>query len=166
MAVVSLKTTAITAQDAADDKIATSGPYECVLTGTLEANADDTAGSVYRMVRVPANFVPTEILLATDALGGSAAANVGVYKIEEDGGAAVDATEFASAVVVSSAVAWTKVMEEAAAADIAKIGKAMWERVGLTANPGIAYDIALTLTVATGSIGTVSMIVRGFYKAI
>ena len=86
MAVVSLKTTAITAQDAADDKIATAGPYECVLTGTLETNADDSAGSVYRMVRVPANFVPTEILLATDALGGSAAANIGVYKIEEDGG--------------------------------------------------------------------------------
>jgi len=165
MAVVNLKTTAITAQDAADDKLATSGPYECALVGTLETNADDTAGSVYRMVRVPANFVPTEILLATDALGGSAAADVGVYKIEENGGAVVDADEFASAVVVSSAVAWTKVMEEVAAADIAKIGKTMWERVGLTANPGIAYDIALTLTAATGASGTVSMIVRGYYAA-
>ncbi len=165
MAVVNLKTTAITAQDAADDKLATSGPYECVLTGTLEVNNGDSSGSTYRMVRVPANFVPTEILLAADALGGSAAADVGVYKIEEDGGAVVDADEFASAVAVSSAVAWTKVMEEAAAADIAKIGQPMWERVGLTANLGIAYDIALTLTAATGAAGTVSMIVRGYYAA-
>lgn len=166
MAVVHLKTTAIAEQDAEDDKLANAGSVECVLTGTLEVNNGDSIGSTYRLIRVPANFVPTSIRIATDALGGSAAADVGVYKIDEDGGAVVDADEFASAVAVSSAVAWTDVMEEAAAADIVKIGQPMWERVGLTANPGIAYDIALTLTAATAAAGTVSMIVRGFYKSV
>ena len=165
MAVVNIKTTEITAADAAADKVATAGPIECVLTGTVEAANGDSIGSTYRLVRVPANFVPTSVRIATKALGGSAAADVGVYRVEEDGGAVVDADEFASAVAVSSAVAWTDVMEEAAATDIAKIGQTMWERVGLTANPGVAYDIALTLTAATGAAGTVSMIVRGFYKS-
>lgn len=164
MAVVSVKTAKITAEDLAGEKIASSGKAEIVLTGTVEAASGDSAASIYRILRVPSNFVLTSLRLAWDALGGSAAGDVGVYAIAANGGAVVDADEFASAVALASAGAWTDVMEEAVPADIAKIGAPLWDRLGLTTDPAVGYDIAVTLTVATGAAGTISAIARGYYK--
>lgn len=164
MAVVSVKTAKITTEDAAGEKIASAGKAEIVLTGTVEAANGDSAASIYRLLRVPSNFVLTGLRLAWDALGGSAAGDVGVYAVAGNGGAVVDADEFASAVALSSAGAWTDVMEEAAATDIAKIGMPLWERLGLTTDPAVGYDIAVTLTVATGAAGTISAIARGYYE--
>lgn len=164
MAVVNVKTTKITAEDLAGEKLASAGKPEIVLTGTVEAANGDSIASTYRLIRVPSNFVITSLRLAWDALGGSAAGDIGVYQVAAYGGAVVDADEFASAVALSSAGAWTDELEEAAAADIAKIGQAIWERIGESADTGRAYDIAVTLTAASGAAATISAIVRGFYK--
>ncbi len=164
MAVVAVKTAKITAEDLAGEKLASAGKAEIVLTGTAEAANGDSATSTYRLIRVPSNFVITSLRLAWDALGGSAAGDIGVYQVAAYGGAVVDADEFASAVALASAGAWTDEMEEAAATDISKIGQAIWERIGEAADTGRAYDIAVTLTVASGAAATLAMIVRGFYK--
>lgn len=164
MAVVNVKTSKITAEDLAGEKIASAGKAEVVLTGTVEAANGDSIASTYRLLRVPSNFVLTSLSLAWDALGGSAAGDVGVYAVAANGGAVVDADEFASAVALSSAGAWTDIMEEAAATDIAKIGMPLWERIGLTADSGVGYDIAVTLTAAAGAAGTISAIARGYYE--
>lgn len=164
MAVVNVKTSKITTEDLHGEKIASAGRAEIVLTGTVEAANGDSIASTYRLIRVPSNFVMTGLRLAWDALGGSAAGDVGVYQVAANGGAVVDADEFASAVALASAGAWTDVMEEAAATDIAKIGMPLWERLGLTTDSAIAYDIAVTLTAASGAAGTISAIVRGYYE--
>jgi hypothetical protein len=164
MAVVNVKTSIITTEDAAGEKLASNGRAEHVFVGTAEAANGDSIASVYRLIRVPSNFVLTGLRLAWDALGGSAAGDVGVYQTAANDGTAVDADEFASAVALSSAGGWTDILEEAAATDIAKIGQPLWERLGLTADSGRGYDLAVTLTAASGAAGTVSMIARGYYK--
>lgn len=164
MAVVAVKTAKITAEDLAGEKLASAGRAEIVLTGTAEAANGDSIASTYRLLRVPSNFVLTGLRLAWDALGGSAAGDVGVYQVAANGGAVVDADEFASAVALASAGAWTDIMEEAAATDIAKIGMPLWERLGETADTGRAYDIVVTLTAASGAAATISAIARGYYE--
>lgn len=162
MAVVNVKTTKISTDDTNSVKSAHSGRPLMNLNGTVEAANGDSIASTYRLIRVGSNFVPTRLELAWDALGGSAAGDIGVYQVSANGGAVVDADAFASAVSLVSAGAWTSELEEAAAADIAKIGKPLWERLGLTSDPGLAYDIVVTLTAASGAAGTISAQLTGY----
>lgn len=161
MAVVNTTTASIAAEAAR--KVASSGKPTVCFVGQIESVSGDSIGSTYRLISVPGDFILTSLEIASDALGGSCAADIGVYQMAGNGGAVVDADEFASAVSLVSAVAWTAVMEEAAAADIDKIGKPLWERLGVTANPGIGYDIVATLTGASAAAGTVAIRARGYY---
>lgn len=157
MAVVNTKTSPLTAADLAGDTVATVGRTPIVVEGTVEVAAGDDNGSVFRLLRVPSDAVLTNLELASDALGTSAAYDVGVYEIAANGGAAVDADEFASDVSLSSAIAFTRVLEEAAATDIAKIGQPLWQRLGLSADTGKAYDICLTGDTAGDAAGTIAL---------
>lgn len=163
MAVVDTKTSSITAEDTAGRVTASGGKSLVHFNGQVESVSGDSIASTYRLVRVPSNLVITRLRMAWDALGGSAAADLGVYQVAANGGAVVDADEFASAVSLVSAGAWTDELEEAAAADIAKIGQPLWQRIGLTADPGRGYDIVATLTAASAGAATVALTVEGYY---
>jgi hypothetical protein len=161
MAVANTKSTAITNADATPP-VLTSGYlskgtiYEAV--GTVETLAADDAGSVYRLCRVPSNARIVSILLATDAITGASAADVGVYQTAANGGAVVDADEFATDVDISSGIAWTEVVNEIAA-EISDCEKRLWEKIGETADTFRDYDIAVTVNDVTAA-GTISMKVR------
>lgn len=156
MAVVNTKTTKIASDDTNELKIGHSGRPVMSLTGTVEAANGDSSTSTFRVLRIASNYVPLKLELAWDALGGSAAANVGLYQVAANGGAVVDADAFASAVSLVSAGTWTSELEEATAADIAKVGQPLWQRLGLTADPGVAYDVVVTLTAASAAAATIS----------
>lgn len=160
MPVENRKTATLTAEDLAGERVATAGKPLLGDVATIEVAAADDDGSVYRLLRLPSNAVIVDLEIASDALGTSAAYDVGVYEVAANGGFAVDADEFASAVSLSSAIAWTRVLEEAAATDIAKIGQPLWQRLGLTADPGRAYDICATGNVAGTTAGTISLRIR------
>lgn len=162
MAVVNTLTTALAAQDAANDPRATLGWPLQVITGVVEVAAADSDGSTYRILRLPSTAVLVSLEIASDALGTSAAYNVGVYDI--DGGAAVDEDEFGSAISLSSAVAWTHILEEAAPTDKEKIGKPLWERLGLSADSAKAYDIVATGTTAGDAAGSICLRATYFLK--
>ena len=158
MAIVNTLTAALAAQDAADDLRATLGRPLQVMTGVIEVAAADSDTSTYRILRVPSNIVVTSLEVACDALGTSAAYDIGVYDIAaNNAGAVVDADEFASGVVMSSAIGWTNVLEEAAATDKDKIGKPLWERLGLTSDPGKSYDIVATGNTAGDAAGSIAL---------
>lgn len=123
------------------------------------AAADDNA-TVVRLFRVWSGWRIERIWLASDALATGATADVGVYQTAENGGAAVDDDEFASAVVTSSAIALTDVTYEAGATEIDKIEMALWERIGLTEDSKRWYDIALTLDGAGTAAGTYAAIMH------
>lgn len=161
MAIVYTKSTEITSMDASRSKFARMGEPEVVKVGTLEIANGDSIGSVLRVVRLPSNFRLTALELSSDAIT-SAAADIGVYEIAANGGAVVDADEFGSAVSLATAQDKTNVLCEAAAGDIDKAGKPLWERLGLSADSGRAYDVALTLTAAATAAGTVVVIAKGY----
>lgn len=169
MAVVTTKSTAVTNADAASQtnnsqKIAGGRLREDV--GTLEAVSGDSIGSVYRLARVKSGSRISQVLLSCDAIT-TCAGDVGIYDIPAvNSGAVVDADFFASAQSLASALVNTDVTHEADAADagagfgLADVEKPLWQALGLAADPNKLYDIAVTLTAAAGSAGTVAMKVR------
>lgn len=160
MPVENRKTATLTAEDLAGERIASVGKLLLGDVATIEVAAADDDGSVYRLLRLPSNAIITNLDLASDALGTGASYDVGVYEVAANGGFVVDADEFASSVSLSSAIGWTQVLEEAAPVDISKIGAPLWQRLGLTADPGKAYDICLTGNVAGTTAGTLALRVR------
>ena len=165
MAVVNTKSTAITNADAGTGTLTNAAVIGAVLkeaVGTLEAVSGDSIGSVYRLARVPSNARMSRVLLCNDAIT-TCAADVGPYRTAADGGAVVDADFFGSAVSLASAVlSYTDVTHESGGSgnqfgEIANVEKPLWQALGLSADPGVLYGIALTLTAAAGSAGTVSL---------
>lgn len=169
MAVVTTKATAVTNADAAtqtnnSQKIAGGRLRESV--GTIEAVSGDSIGSVYRLARVKSGDRISQIMLSCDAIT-TCAGDIGIYDIASvNSGAVVDADFFASAQSLATALVNTDVTHEADAADagagfgLADVEKPLWQALGLSADPNKLYDIAVTLTAAAGSAGTVSMKVR------
>lgn len=166
MAVVAVKSTGITNADA--KVLNNARVFRGVLeeaVGTVEAANGDSIASVYRFCRVPSNARISRVLLSCDAIT-TCAGDVGVYKTARDGGAVVDVDFFGSAVSLASALSHSDITHEADPADAgagwgqADVEKPLWQALGLTADPYIEYDIAVTLTAAAGSAGTMSMKVQ------
>lgn len=125
--------------------------YAAIAVGTSE----DT-GNVLRFVRVPSNCRVSSIQLFSDALGGTTAADIGLYQTAENGGAVVDADHFGSAVSLVNKVGGTEQAFESGVNTVADIGLPLWSALGLTADPQREYDVAMTLTAdvtTPGSIG-------------
>jgi hypothetical protein len=107
----------------------------------------------------------SRVLLSCDAIT-TCAGDVGVYQTTDNGGAAVDVDFFASAQSLAAALANSDVTHEADAADagagygLADVEKQLWQALGLTADPCRDYDVAVTLTAAAGSAGTVGLKVQ------
>jgi hypothetical protein len=160
MAVVNTKSTSITNVDAGDlnADYKTRGPIREAVE-TLEAVSGDSIGSTYRMVRVWSGWRVTDVILDCDAIT-TCAADIGLYRTAADGGAVVDADFFASAQSLATVLNSQNVTNESAVVDIANKGKRLWEMLALTADPGVWYDVVVTLTAAAGSAGTVTLRVR------
>lgn len=124
---------------------------------TVAVAAADDDGTTLRMTRLPSSAMVSSIMLASDALGTSAAYDVGIYETAENGGAAVDDDVFASAVALSSAVTPTEVRFEAG--NIADVEKPLWELLGLTEDPNKEYDLVLTGDTAGDAAGDVTVVV-------
>ena len=157
MAVVNTKSIPITNADAKPrlpNTAVTDGGIVLEKVGTLEAVSGDSINSTYRMLRIHSSTRVTELLLYCDAIS-TCVADIGLYRTADDGGAVVDADFFASVQSLATAsVVGLNVLYEA---DVANIEKRIWQMLGLSADPGIQYDVVLTLTAAAGSAGTVSL---------
>jgi len=142
------------------------GSDERLFFGVVDASAGDSAGSVYRFLRVPANLIPTEIIVSTTGLGTGCSASVGVYRpLGVDGGSVIDVDEFQLDLFLESASSsYANNMAATPSVDFAKIGKQLWERLGFIRNPGHAMDICLTLTGAVVNTGKVCVGLRGILK--
>lgn len=129
------------------------------MAGTLESVSGDSSTSQYRMFRVHSSWTVHSLRIFCDALGGSCAADVGLYQCSAgpaNGGAVVDADAYASAVSLASAItAGTEIAYEAR--DIANLTRQVWQDAGLSADPNRWYEMVVTLTAASAANGTVSL---------
>ncbi len=160
MAVANTKTTAISNADAnpsvtnphyAEKANDYNTPFQVAVL------AADDDGSVYRIARLPSSAVLLAIPTVNTAITGGTSYNLGFYQTTQNGGAIVGSgNQIATAVDMSAARGATGPLDlrfEAAAVTTA--GQRIWEILGLTADPGIEYDLAFTAaTVGTGA-GTI-----------
>lgn len=160
MAAENLKSGAITNRDATPSVLNTGqGTPVRRVFGKVECAGGD-AGSTYRFCTIPSNARCVRVWFSSDDLSGSGATmDVGLYKTVPDGGAVVDADFFASAVdVATAAVALTEITFERGATLIDELEKPVWERLGLSADPKIEYDVTGVSGVAAAT-GTAVVIV-------
>ena len=126
---------------------------------TADITSGDSIASTYRMFRVPSNAVMTDLKIYSPDIGTTTIADIGLYAA--DGGAVVDADFFASALSLKDgALNGTDVLHEAAVFTIANSGKELWSALALTSDPGVFYDVTLTLTAAADATGTVKLLGR------
>jgi hypothetical protein len=170
MAVVTVKSGAITNRDATPRVHSNPGLLDGMgrkFVGTAEAANGDSIASKYILGQLPSNARNVLIKLYCDAIT-TCAGDVGIYRSTEDGGAVVDVDFFASAQSLASAITTgTEVQHEADATDagvgygLADLEKPLWQALQLTADPGVVYDVVVTLTAAAASAGTIAL--RGEY---
>jgi len=162
MAVENIKSTAITTADAAPPT-ANQVPLSLAngrvrnSIGVAPVDAAASIASTYRLIRVHSSWRLKNLLLSCTAIT-SAAGDVGLYDIPSvNAGAVVDADLFASAQSLASALAETNVLRESTTITVANLDKKLWQLLGLTADPGKYYDVAITLTAAATAAGTVAL---------
>lgn len=162
MAVVTTKSTRISNAETASQTLDSPGVNHGKLrrmSATVEAANGDSANSQFRMFRIHSSWTVASLRIFCDALGGSAAADVGLYQCSAfpaNGGAVVDADAYASAVsLVSAITTGTEIAYEAR--DIANNSKQVWQDAGLTSDPGRWYEVVVTLTAASAAAATISL---------
>ena len=124
------------------------GRVRCAMGNFEAATTDLDVADIFRLTRLPTNARVMEIKLGADNLGTTCTVDIGIYQTD---GTVLDADEFGSAVILDSAVfeVSTVIMYESAATDIVRHGDRLWERAGLSTDPGGQYDICLTVAAAT-----------------
>jgi hypothetical protein len=166
MAVVTVKSGVITNRDATP-RVANAGALVKgalkQAIGTVEAANGDSIASKYILGQIPSNAVGEIVRLYCDAIT-SGAADIGIYRTTGDGGAVVDVDFYASAQSIAAAITTgTEVQHEADATDagvgfgLADLEKPLWQRLQLTSDPNVIYDVVATLTAATTAAGTIGL---------
>jgi hypothetical protein len=158
MATENLKSGAITNRDATPSVLNTGqGSVVRAVFGKIEGAGGD-AGSTYRFCSIPSNAKLVRCWFSCDDLSGAGATlNVGLYRTVGDGGAVVDQDFFASAIdVATAAVALTEITFERGATLIDELEKPLWERVSLTSDPNVAYDV-VAVSATAGVTGTMAV---------
>jgi len=153
LAVALTKSTMITNMDAAPvvehPAYAHHGRLREMVESFGSTNGDDIA-SIYRVLRVWSGWRISDLIIDSPDMGTTGIADVGLYKTAADGGAVVDADFFASALSLSGgALANSIITRESAVITPTNMDTRIWEQLGLTEDPKIWYDIALTLTAAS-----------------
>lgn len=162
MAVVNVKSTAVTNADATPKVLSTPniarGKLHQSIGVAAVANGDSIA-STYRLCRVLSGDRISTLSLFCTAIT-AAAANIGLYETLDNGGlvangVAGNAAIFAAA--QSLAAALNGVVVTYSVTTLANMEKRVWELLGLSADPRKSYDLVLTLTAAATAAGTVGM---------
>jgi hypothetical protein len=134
------------------------------IAGYWPAAADDSANSVFRVGPIPSNARVAAILITAADFTTAGAIHCGLHRTPQDGGAVVDADLFATAVDMSGGpFSNLDITREAGTTNwaLANAENALWQALGLSADPGIEYD--LTFTISTTFNGGSGILVRCEY---
>ena len=160
MAVVNTKSTAITNRDAiprvvSPAHLVRAEAFQAV--ATVEVAAADDDGSVYRMVQIRSSDRISSLMVANDAITGMSDCDVGIYQTTANGGAVVTKDVFADGVTFASALDYRDLLNNDEATDIAEIEYKVWQRLGLSSDPVLDYDICITANTVGSGAGTLAM---------
>lgn len=117
--------------------------------GYVPASAAAEQNSTYGFFRVPSKARMSELLLTAADFTTAGAIHIGLRRTPEEGGAVVDADYFVSALDMSGGpFAASNQLKESAVNTDANSEKAIWEILGLTADPNLEYEVYATVTTA------------------
>lgn len=159
MAVANTKSTAITNRDAIPRVPCAAHLVRGTLfqaVGAVEVLAADDDGSVYRLARVRSSDRISNIFIANDAITGMTDCDVGIYRTAADGGAVVSKDVFADGVTFASALDYRDLLNNDEATDIAEVEMLVWQRLGLTSDPQVEYDVCVTANTVGSGAGTLA----------
>lgn len=167
---LTLKSTAITNREASPRVMnnpgrGAAGVLKAVFGYLASVTASLSATSVIRLVEVPSNAVVTSVKVSSGAQT-AGKFDIGVYRNNADGGAAVDQDFFTTDLDCASAVIDQEcVMKATSANTLAKRNQPLWQALGLTSDPKTTFDICATVhttdvTTGTGSLGAVVQYVQ------
>lgn len=159
MAVVNTKSVSVANADASpqvlNDLQVAGGKVKC-LRAVVEQGASDNDGSVFRLARIHSSWLVKGVRKFHDAITGGTSYDLGLYRTAADGGAVVDADAYASAVSLASTdTAGVQIAFEAR--DVANIEKKVWQDAGLSSDPNLWYDLALTGNTVGSAGGTIGL---------
>ncbi|MDB5433551.1 MAG: hypothetical protein JWP35_4667 [Caulobacter sp.] len=132
--------------------------YQREAVGTIVKATGDGDGSVLRFARVRSSDRVTGLSILNAALAGATGAIVGFYETVDNGGAMVGTGNqlTVSQSIAAATTTKTGILSGLAAADGEK---RVWEVLGLAADPGKDYDIAMTLVTAGAVAGAITLFV-------
>lgn len=123
----------------------------------IAKEAGDTDTHVFRFMRVRSSDRVSAILIAGDALSGATDVDVGLYRTTKDGGAEVDADLFYDGISIASAADFTTRTRDTATFGIEKAEQAIWQLLGLSADPGLEYDLTLLFNTGGSAAGDIAI---------
>lgn len=115
----------------------------------------DSVGSTYRYYSLRSDAKVKGVRISAPDIGTTTAANVGLYDTTANGGAVVNATLFASGVVLNAGPITRSEVAIGAGITVANANKKIWELLGLASDPNKEYDLVLTLSGAADAGGAV-----------
>jgi hypothetical protein len=163
MAVVNLKSQQITDMTATP-RVPVNGRVQGAslreASGTVTSGAADTSASTYRFCRVPSNACVSQVLISAADATTAGAINVGLYAADD--GAVVDADLFASAFDLAGGPYTNQdITFESGEYTNAEADTALWEVLGLSADPGVEYDLTAAIsTTFNGGPTSINMKIR------
>jgi len=138
-------------------KAQVNGAQVIAIAGTFETLVADDILSKYRLCKVGADWIPIEIELNNDSIGGFTDANLGLYDTLENGGAVKDYDCFMDGTDISAGYAIGSEINCLSALPLAEIGYQMYQHAGdSTPTPDGMYDLVLTADSEITGAGTVS----------
>lgn len=169
MAVVNIKSTAITNRDATPQVINDSRIERGTLksaVGSVAVGAADSATSYYPLIQVPTTAMVRSVLVTTPAGMTTLAGDIGVYKTTANSagvttGVAANTGSgsiFAAAATLAVVQGRVDVTNTGTTYPTDKREQPLWQAIGLAADPGGFFDIGVKVTTAnTGAAGRVGL---------
>lgn len=158
MGVVTTKSASITNRDAVPSVLSnaaiTRGAQQKAL-GVVAAVSGDSIASKYLFCSVPSNAIVSSVTVSCPDIGTTGTMDLGLYKSTADGGAVVSVAFFQAAIDVHSGALAKSQVVNGNIITVANMEKRLWEHLGLSADPGLMYDVVGTLAAAQDASGAI-----------
>ena len=117
------------------------------VTALISPLATEVAASVHRYMRVPSNARVSSLKISAADASTGGTYDIGLYRIDADGGAVVDLDFFSLTFDLSLGPFFNAdVIQVARVAGILADGeKTIWELLGLAKDPNVEYDVTATI---------------------
>ena len=154
MAVVTVRSQLITninASPPVQNPAFLEGGIQRSTTGIVTVTSGDSIASQFKIARVYSWHRIRSIMMFNSAIT-SGAINLGLYRVDADGGAVVLANAYASALSIASASTAGGQLA-ASVRSLANQGQQIWQDAGYSTDPHYALDLVATLTAAAAATG-------------